>query len=158
MIPQALPFQYHSAMPDVHRFALVPYSPQQMFDLVQNVTAYPQFLSWVERAAVHEQTDRLQKATLGLNLAGLRPEFTTANELNSPSAVAMTLLEGPFKALAGQWRFEPLGFGTKVSLDLHFEINTGLLSSALSRSFGKVADRMVDDFSRRAIEVYGDED
>lgn len=158
MIPQRLPFKYHSAMPDVHRFALVPYSPQQMFDLVQDVGAYPQFLSWVDRASVHEQTDLVQKATLGLNLAGLRPEFTTANQLTPPSGVQMTLIEGPFRQLAGQWRFEPVGFGTKVSLDLHFEINTGLLSSALARSFGKVADRMVEDFSRRAIEVYGDED
>lgn len=144
-------------MPDVHRFALVPHSPQQMFDLVQDVASYPNFLSWVDQASVHEQTDSLQKATLGLNLAGLRPEFTTTNRLHAPSVVEMTLLEGPFRALAGQWRFEPMGFGTKVSLDLHFEMNQGLLSSALSRSFGKVADRMVDDFCRRAIEVYGDE-
>lgn len=145
-------------MPDIHRFALVPFSPKQMFDLVQDVAAYPDFLSWIEHAEVHEHGDELQRATLGLSLAGARAQFTTVNRLNSPHQVSMALEEGPFRALAGQWRFEPMGSGTQVSLDLSFEMNPGLVSSAISRGFGRVADRMVNDFCVRAFEVYGDED
>jgi len=144
-------------MPQVHRFALVPYSPQKMFDLVQDVQSYPAFLSWIDKAVVHEHNDTAQRATLGLNLVGVRPEFTTINELDPPNAVVMNLEQGPFRSLSGRWGFEPMGFGAKVSLDLRFEMNPGLFSSALSRSFGRVADRMVDDFCQRAIEVYGDE-
>lgn len=145
-------------MPDVHRFALVPYAPQQMFDLVQDVARYPEFLSWVNKAVVHDHTPSRQHATLGLSLAGFRPEFSTQNTLSAPHQVDMTLASGPFKSLSGQWRFVPMGSGTQVSLDLHFEVAGGLLSRALSTSFGRVADRMVDDFCQRAIEVYGDED
>jgi ribosome-associated toxin RatA of RatAB toxin-antitoxin module len=94
---------------------------------------------------------------LGLALAGFRPEFSTQNTLTVPERVEMQLDSGPFKQLSGQWRFEPMGSGTQVSLDLHFEVARGLLSRALSTSFGRVADRMVDDFCQRAIEVYGDE-
>ena len=144
-------------MPEVHRFALVPYAPQQMFDLVQDVARYPEFLSWIHKATVHEHTPTHQRATLGLALAGFRPEFSTQNTLTAPERVEMQLDSGPFKQLSGQWRFEPMGVGTQVSLDLHFEVARGLLSRALSTSFGRVADRMVDDFCQRAIEVYGDE-
>ena len=143
-------------MPAIHRFALVPYAPQQMFDLVQDVARYPEFLSWIHKAVVHEQSATHQHATLGLHLAGFRPEFSTQNVLSPPNGVEMTLDSGPFKQLFGQWRFEPMGSGTRVSLDLHFQVSRGLLSRALSTSFGRVADRMVDDFCQRAIEVYGD--
>lgn len=145
-------------MPEIHRFALVPFSPQKMFDLVQDVESYPFFLSWIEEAKVHESSDDHQRATLGLNLAGVRPKFTTMNRLSPPEQVSMRLEEGPFRTLEGQWRFEPMGSGCQVSLDLRFEMNTGLLSSAVSRSFGRVADRMVNDFCARAFEVYGHED
>lgn len=144
-------------MPDIHRFALVPHSPSQLYALVRDVTAYPKFLSWIEKAEIHEESDTLQTASLGLNLAGLRPEFTTHNTLIANQAVTMTLADGPFKRLDGRWAFESMGSGTKVSLSLTFEVSYSFLSSALSRSFSKVADRMVDDFCNRAFEVYGDE-
>lgn len=143
-------------MPEIHRFALVPHSPQQLFNLVRDVSAYPEFLSWVDNAVVHEETSTVQTASLGLNLAGLRPTFTTSNLLNEPESVMMTLTDGPFDRLDGHWRFEPLGLGTKVSLFVSFQVGSAFLTSALSRSFGKVADRMVDDFCNRAYEVYGD--
>ncbi len=144
-------------MPQIQRFALVPHTPDQLFDLVRDVEAYPEFLSWVEQAVVHEETPSSQTASLGLNLAGLKPQFTTQNRLEIGQSVEMSMVEGPFDSLKGQWHFEPLGSGTKVSLSLTFEVGYAFLSTALSRSFSKVADRMVDDFCQRAFEVYDDE-
>ena len=142
-------------MPEIHRFALVPYSPLQMFELVRDVDRYPEFLDWVRAAVIHEQDDARQMATLEVRLAGMTRRFTTLNRLEPGLRMQMRLHEGPFDDLSGQWSFESLGGGTKVSLDLRFHMAGSMLFKPFLRNFGRMADRMVDDFSRRAETVYG---
>ncbi len=142
-------------MPEVHRFALVPYSPLQMFELVRDVRRYPEFLDWVRDAVVHEEDEERQMATLEVRLAGLVRRFTTLNELAPGRAMNMQLHEGPFDDLSGRWWFESVGEGTRVSLDLKFRVPGSMLLKPFQRNFGRMADRMVGDFSRRAESVYG---
>ena len=137
------------------RSALVTHSAPDMYALVQDVPCYPQFLSWCTATEVHEQSDTFQKASLTVVVAGIRQRFTTLNTLHEAEKVEMRLFEGPFRNLQGEWRFMPLGeYGCKISLELDFEMNAGPMASLFGKGFGKIADRLVDDFCKRAEKVY----
>jgi len=139
----------------IERSALVAYSAMDMFQLVADVPAYPQFLSWCTATMVHEQDSVMQKASLTVVVAGIRQHFTTMNALRSGERVEMRLLEGPFRSLQGEWSFAQLGEdGCKISLELDFEMNRGPMATMFGKGFGKVANRLVEDFCRRAEKVY----
>lgn len=143
-------------MTRVERSALVGYSPRQMFELVRDVGSYPRFLSWCTAASVDEETEDSQVAGLELRLAGMTQRFKTRNTLVPPQRIDMELVSGPFRRLEGGWRFDPVGeSGCRVALTLSFEFSSRLLSGALERGFARVADRLVDDFCRRAEQVHG---
>ena len=139
----------------IARSALVTHSAIDMYRLVEGVPLYPQFLSWCTAAKIHEQNNEMQKASLTVVVAGVRQSFTTLNTLQSGERVEMKLLEGPFKNLQGEWCFMQLGVdGCKISLELDFEMTSGVMSSVFGKGFGKIADRLVDDFCKRAEQVY----
>lgn len=142
-------------MTEVHRFALVEFPPEQIFDLVCDVPSYPRFLDWVRSAELHEQTTDHQIASLGVSLGGIRARFTTVNRLQYPEAIQIRLQQGPFEDLRGYWRFQPVAHGTRVSLDLDFSFAGSAWMRPFRRGFARMADRMVDDFCRRADVVYG---
>jgi ribosome-associated toxin RatA of RatAB toxin-antitoxin module len=140
----------------IARSALVTHSALDMYRLVEGVTNYPQFLSWCIGTRVHEQTAEMQKASLTVAVAGITQSFTTINTLVAGELVDMRLLEGPFKNLQGQWHIVQLGVGgCKISLELDFEMTTSVMSKVFGKGFGKIADRLVDDFCKRAEEIYG---
>lgn len=142
-------------MTHIHREALVHHTPEQMFDLVSDVEAYPERFSWCSGARVHERDGNHLVARLELRFAGLTQHFVTRNTIDRPRCIAMRFVEGPFRRLSGEWRFSPLGKdGCKVSLDLDFEISNPLTGLALSFGFQKLADRMVDDFCAEARRTY----
>ena len=139
----------------IARSALVTYSAMDMYKLVENVTCYPQFLSWCTATLVHEQSSDFQKASLTVVVAGIKQSFTTMNTLYLGERVEMRLFEGPFRNLQGEWRFLPLGEdGCKISLELDFEMSRGPMAGLFGKGFGRIADRLVDDFCKRANKVY----
>lgn len=139
-------------MSDIHRSALVPRSAAHMYGVVVDVAAYPSRFTWCEGVDILEATAKTQVARLRLGLAGLTTEFTTRNTLTPHSRITLALVDGPFTALSGTWTFKSLGDdGCKVSLDLEFEVASGLIGSALAIGFTAIADRMVDDFVRAAL-------
>lgn len=143
------------SMPEVNRSALVTHSPEQMFELVRDVEHYPNFLNWVRAAEVHEQDETHQLASLEVSVAGVTRKFRTRNELRPAERLTMKLDEGPFRRFGGEWRFADLGKGCKVELVLSFDFDSPVLAAAFNRGFVSVANRMVDDFSRRADALYG---
>ena len=143
-------------MPVIHRNALVPYQPAEMFSLVDDVEAYPQFLPWCKTARVLSRGDDEVRAQLELMRAGFEKSFTTRNRLQRNKMIEMRLVEGPFRHLDGFWRFEPIGAGAcKVSLDLDFEFSNSLMGMALGPLFNQIANTLVDSFCKRAVDVYG---
>lgn len=139
----------------IARSALVTHSALDMYKLVEAVPSYPQFLSWCTDTTVYEQTSESQKASLTVLVAGVRQSFTTMNTLVRGERVEMRLHEGPFKNLQGEWTFVQLGEdGCKISLELDFEISKGPMAKLFGKGFGKIADRLVEDFCRRAELVY----
>lgn len=138
-------------MPTVRRSALVDQPADVLFDLVNDVAAYPARFRWCERAQILEQGEQRLVARLDLGLGALRTWFTTENHNVRPSSIDMQLRDGPFKKLHGRWEFTPLGdAGSKVGLTLEFEPISRLLVPALSLGFQALADRMVGDFVREA--------
>lgn len=127
-----------------------------MFRLVQDVPAYPQFLSWCLSAEVHEQSPEHQLASLVIKVSGITQTFTTRNRLVPGERLTLSLVEGPFRHLSGEWLFDPLGTeGSKVTLVLSFDFSSKVLSSAFRRGFTHIADKLVTEFSKRADDVYG---
>jgi ribosome-associated toxin RatA of RatAB toxin-antitoxin module len=140
---------------NIERSALVVHSAANMYDLVQDVPAYPGFLSWCTATLVHEQTNEKQTASLTVAVAGVIQKFTTVNTLHVNERIDMKLLKGPFSDLQGTWSFLQLGEdGCKVRLHLDFEMRRGPIAKVFGKGFGKIADRLLDDFCKRADEVY----
>ena len=138
-------------MPSIQRSALVGHSAARMFDLVNDVAAYPRRFSWCEQAQVLEQDEGRMLARLDLGLGSLRTWFTTENLLERPHRIDMQLRDGPFKRLHGLWQFHALDEeACKVTLTLDFEPSSRLLAPVFALGFQGLADRMVDDFVRVA--------
>ncbi|AIF47832.1 type II toxin-antitoxin system RatA family toxin [Dyella japonica] len=143
-------------MIEIRRSALVRYSPAQMFDLVNDVEAYPKRFPWCVAAEVLERGEDVLVAKLDLKYAGFRQTFTTRNTTVPPGRLQMSLVDGPFRSLDGVWNFIALGdAGCKVAFELDFDYAGKLVGSALKLGFQGLATRMVDDFCREAERTYG---
>ena len=140
----------------VQRTALVMHSDQAMFDLVNDVASYPQFMQGCQTAEVFEHTEQQMVARLDLKKGGVKTSFMTRNRLQAPSEIEMNLEDGPFKSLKGVWRFKSLTpQACKVSLDLEFEFNNMAVGLAASKLFSSMANDLVDSLCRRADQIYG---
>lgn len=143
-------------MPSISKSALVQYSPENMFEIVNDVDAYPQFLPWCGDAQVLSRTDDEVRASVEIAHSGVRKTFTTLNRLQPGKMIEMQLVDGPFKHLHGYWRFNALGEqGCKVSLDLEYEFSSKLLGMAVGKVFGQIANSLVDSFCKRAEALHG---
>lgn len=143
-------------MPSVHKTVLLPYSAEQMFALVRDIDAYPQFLPWCGGAQVHKVEGDTVEATLRIDYHGLKQAFTTRNQHHAPHRITMSLLDGPFTQLEGTWHFLSLrADACKVEFRLDYAFKSGLLGKALTPVFGQIARTMVDAFVQRAEQVHG---
>ena len=146
-------------MKTVHKSVLIWYSPQEMFDLVTDVPRYPEFLPWCDHAAVRSRDAPGMVAEVGIALAGVHKTFVTRNVHEPGSRVTMTLVEGPFSALDGDWHFQPVGDDTqracRVELDLRYGFSSRTLAALVGPVFDRIASSLVDAFIQRAQSVYG---
>jgi len=142
-------------MTTISKSALVSYSPEQMFRLVDDIEAYSDFLPWCGKATELSRDDNNVEASLLISHSGLNKEFTTRNKNTSGKKIEMHLVNGPFKNLDGIWLFEPLGeTACKVSLNLEFEFSSKIIGVTLGPVFSKIANNLVDAFIKRAETVY----
>lgn len=140
----------------ISKSALVSYSPEDMFKLIDNIEEYSEFLPWCGKATEISRDENTVEASLLISHSGLNKEFTTKNKNTAFNKIEMHLLNGPFKNLDGVWLFEPLGESAcKVSLNLEFEFSSKIISISLGPVFSKIANNLVDAFIKRADTVYG---
>jgi ribosome-associated toxin RatA of RatAB toxin-antitoxin module len=142
-------------MAAVQKSVLVPYGAEQMFELVERVEDYPQFLPWCGGATILERTAEETLARLDIDYHGVRAHFTTSNRMQRPERIVIALRSGPFRQLDGTWRFNALGTGSRVDLDLRYEFATAVLDRLIGPVFGRIAHTFVDAFVDRAEVVYG---
>lgn len=142
-------------MATVKRSALVPYSANAMYSLVNDVESYPQFMDGCTSVDIIEHTPQLMRATLFLKKAGMEVSFTTCNQLVADTSIQMTLQDGPFKTFNGLWQFKPLSdCACKLTLDLEFEFKSRALAGVATGMFSGVSNSLVDALCKRADQIY----
>ena len=143
-------------MRKVSRSALVPYSANQMYGLVEDVVAYPEFLPWCIGAVLHFKDEEVIEASLKMHRSGIKKTFRTRNTLQPGAAMGIALVGGPFRHLAGDWRFEQLGEdGSKVSLHMEFEFENRMTDTLFGRYFEDTCNSLIDSFTKQAHKIYG---
>jgi ribosome-associated toxin RatA of RatAB toxin-antitoxin module len=141
---------------NVSRSALVPYSADQMYALVEDFLAYPEFLPWCTGATLHSRDADTIEASLEMQRGGIKKSFTTRNNLQPGVAMGIALVDGPFRKLAGDWQFEQLGAdGSKVSLHMKFEFESRVADVLFGRFFEDTCNSLIDSFTQRAHKIYG---
>lgn len=143
-------------MATVKKSALVLYSAAEMYNLVNDIERYPQFLPWCRSSSVVLYGEDELRATIEMVKGAVHKTFTTSNRMQKHKMIDIRLLEGPFQRLEGYWRFEPLrADACKVSLDMEFEFSSALLRKVIEPVFRQIANSLVDAFCKRAADIYG---
>lgn len=142
-------------MPSINKSALVPYSAEQMYNLVNDVASYKTFLPGCRSSEVLQQTDTSMRARMVLAKANIEQVLETHNTLILNRGIQMSLAKGPFKSLGGGWTFTPLSDeACKIELSLEFVFASRLVDMAFGKVFKALTGNMVKAFSERAKEVY----
>ncbi|EAR07495.1 type II toxin-antitoxin system RatA family toxin [Reinekea blandensis] len=138
-------------MIEIHRSALVLVPSHELYNLINDIEAYPQFLDGVAESRVLSASPTEMVGELLIRKAGIERRLVTRNRLTAPERIEMTLEDGPLDSLEGVWSIQSLNEqGCKVSLDLSFSAGRGLKSFTFNRVFKQVADSMVNAFVERA--------
>jgi ribosome-associated toxin RatA of RatAB toxin-antitoxin module len=149
-----LVMRYYARMRQIRRSALVAASPQRMFELINDVERYPEFVPGCTGARVLDRSQDSLRARLTVGAGPLSTSFVTRNTLQAPHAIDMELDEGPLTSLTGKWRLSPVVAGDvtgcRVDLDLAFELEAGLAGLALGPAIERMAGSLVDAFVARA--------
>ncbi len=138
-------------MIDIQHSALLPHAAASVFDLVNDIEAYPQFLDGCVGAEIIERGADVVVARLVLSKAGVKHSFTTRNLLTRPEQIQIQLVEGPFSRFSGLWQFRILSEqACKVSLGLQFAVKNRIAAKAAERVFRIVGDNLVEAVCQRA--------
>lgn len=141
----------------VSRSALVPYSAQEMYDLVVDIESYPNFLPWCAGTEIVSRNEHQVVASIEIAYHKIHKTFATRNVLRPAVSIEMRLVEGPFKHLYGLWQFGALDArNSRISLDIEFDFSSRVVALALGPVFGGIVNTLVDSFRRRAVSVYGE--
>ena len=145
-------------MPSHRETRVLPYSVEQVFNLVADVERYPEFLPWCVACRIKSrETPESFTADLAVGFKMVREKFSSRVTINRPTAISVTYLDGPFEYLTNAWAFRPTadGRGTEIEFHLDFEFRSRLLRNLIGLLFEEAVKRMVSAFEKRAVEVYG---
>src|SRR5579859_4642964 len=135
---------------------LLPYTPEQLFDLVADIERYPEFLPWCVGARIRERNGDCIKADLAIGFKMYRERFTSVVTLEPPSRIHVTYSDGPFRYLENHWKFEAgENGGCIVDFYVDFEFKSKMLQRVIEVLFNEAVRRMVAAFESRARHLYG---
>ena len=138
----------------VKRAREVAYSCEAMYNLVNDVESYGEFLPYFEKSIVHHRDEDEVQATLVVSAAGMQKSFTTRNRLQKNKMIEIRLVDGPFSHLEGFWRFDETPTGCLISFDLEFQFSSRMIAMLLEPFFEQVTNRMLDAFCSRAEAIH----
>lgn len=145
-------------MPIIRRSQKEPFSAKQMYELVNDVNAYPTFLPWCKGARIITATPTMMEASILTAKGPLNKWFTTRNTLVENEKITLNLVDGPFKHLRGEWKFQDLPEGgSEIHLMIDFDFSFGPARLILTPIFENIAGSMVSAFSAQAKVRYGRE-
>ena len=138
-------------MHNIHKSAIVLHPAQKMFQLVDSVENYPQFLPWCGSTQIIERDNDKTIASIEINYKGIRQTFTTENTKKQNQEMIIKLIDGPFKSLSGQWMFKNLDKDScQIELKLEYEFSNVILEKLISPVFNMIANTFIDEFIKEA--------
>ena len=141
-------------MPTHAEKRVLPYTEEQLFEMVADVRRYPEFLPWCVGARIVSRTDNELIADLTIGFKMFRETFRSQVTLERPHHVHVRYLTGPFRYLNNHWRFRPVENGTEVDFFVDFEFKSRLLQAVIGTVFNEAVRLMVRAFERRAFALY----
>ena len=142
-------------MPTHGEKRVLPYTEEQLFDIVADVRRYPEFLPWCVGARIVSRTENELIADLTIGFKMFRETFRSQVTLERPHHVHVRYLTGPFRYLNNHWRFAPVASGTELDFFVDFEFKSRLLQAVIGTVFNEAVRLMVRAFERRAMVLYG---
>jgi len=138
-------------MHNIHKSAIVLHPAQKMFQLVDSVENYPQFLPWCGSTQIIERDNDKTIASIEINYKGIRQTFTTENTKKQNQEMIIKLIDGPFKWMSGKWMFKNLDKDScQIELKLEYEFSNVILEKLISPVFNMIANTFIDEFIKEA--------
>ena len=138
-------------MHNIHKSAIVLHPAQKIFQLVDSVENYPQFLPWCGSTQIIERDNDKTIASIEINYKGIRQTFTTENTKKQNQEMIIKLIDGPFKSLSGEWMFKNLDKDScQIELKLEYEFSNVILEKLISPVFNMIANTFIDEFIKEA--------
>ncbi|PEQ11260.1 ubiquinone-binding protein [Novosphingobium sp. PC22D] len=143
-------------MPGIHEVRQLPYSAEQMFDLVADVDRYPEFLPWVVATRVKSDSETEMIADMLVGFKALKEKFTSRVEKRRAEEIRVHYVDGPLKDLDNLWRFRALGENAcEIEFDVDFAFRNPLFEKLAGQYFDRAFRKMVAAFEERAADLYG---
>ncbi|MCI5049174.1 MAG: type II toxin-antitoxin system RatA family toxin [Rickettsiales bacterium] len=148
-------------MPAHQETSSFPFQTQQLYELVEDVEKYPEFLPWCRAARILERTDNVFTAELVISFKGFSENYTSQVICHAPRGphepcrIDVGLVRGPFHHLTNHWIFEPDGEGSTIHFSVDFAFKSKILDKLIGSLFTKATHKMVEAFSQRAYDLYG---
>jgi len=133
----------------------LPYTPEQLFDLVADVARYDEFLPWVVAVRVRSSSGKETVADLVVGFNAFKERFTSRVVKHPPSRICVDYVEGPLKYLHNEWRFDPAPGGTEVHFSVDFAFKSRIFETLAGAMFDRALRRMTSAFEQRAAALYG---
>lgn len=143
-------------MPSINKTLLVPFTAQQMYDLVNDIEAYPQFLPWCKATTIHSCAEKTLEATICIAKGIANYSICTTNNMIPYKNITMQYKSGPFKTCSGSWQFVSLEQEKKCQIlfNIDYEFSNKLVALAVEPLFNPIASSLIDAFYNRAVEIY----
>ena len=142
-------------MPRHSETRFLPYSPEQLFDLVADVARYDEFLPWVVAVRVRSSSELESVADLVVGFNAFKERFTSRVQKERPNRIVVDYVEGPLKYLHNEWRFDPAPGGTSVGFSVDFAFKSRIFEALAGQMFDRALRRMISAFEQRAAALYG---
>lgn len=142
-------------MPRHSETRVLPWSPEQLFDLVADIGRYPEFLPWVAAVRIREQREDIVVADMAVGFRALKEKFTSQVRLDRPRHIDVDYISGPLKHLHNDWFFHEDPGGTRIEFSVDFEFRSRLFERLAGAFFHEAFKRMVASFEARARKLYG---
>ncbi|HVF95146.1 MAG TPA: type II toxin-antitoxin system RatA family toxin [Sphingomonas sp.] len=133
----------------------LPYTPEQMYDLVADVRRYAEFLPWVSAMRVRADSSTETLADMIVGFKGLRETFTSRIQKTRPDAITVDYIDGPLKYLRNEWRFRREEGGCAVDFSVDFAFKNRVFEMLAGQVFGQALRKMIGAFETRAADLYG---
>lgn len=142
-------------MPGIHEVRALPFTAEQMFDLVADVARYPEFLPWIVATRVRADSAHEMTADMLIGFKSLREKFTSRVTKDRPSAITVHYIDGPLRDLDNRWHFRPTDGGCEVDFCVDFTFRNAVFEALAGQYFDRAFHKMMAAFEARAHQLYG---